>query len=101
MVQTNAFNQYCIDCKRNVSDYCSITFGIFICGLCAHQHKIQLGKPISDVKAIRGENWTEGELQYFLEGGNQAFFDYLKKYNLEHAAIYPKYSCYPTKYYGK
>ena len=53
------------------------------------------------MKAIRGEAWTEQELQYFLEGGNQAFFDYLKKYNLEHAAIYPKYSCYPTTYYGK
>jgi hypothetical protein len=103
LVQNNAFNQYCIDCKKNVSDTCSLSFGIFLCSICAHQHRVQLGKDISNVKSIMGENWNPFELQYFLDGigGNQPFFEYMKKYHLEHAAIYHKYTAYPTRYYGQ
>ena len=35
LVQEDNFNAFCIDCQRNRSSHCNVTYGTFICQECA------------------------------------------------------------------
>ena len=38
-IQTkNAFNKYCIDCKKNATTHAIIWLGTFVCESCANMH---------------------------------------------------------------
>ena len=37
-VGEDQFNAFCVDCQRNKSSHCNVTFSTFICGECAAKH---------------------------------------------------------------
>jgi len=59
MLESDAYNTYCVDCKLNISECCSLTFGIFICYKCAIDHQNLLGPGISFIKTLVSSEWDE------------------------------------------
>ena len=35
LVGTDQFNAFCVDCQKNKTTHCNITFGVFVCEDCA------------------------------------------------------------------
>ena len=83
ILQSDPFNAYCLDCKENLADHASLTFGLFICGGCANKHKVELGLERSYIKSVFNENWDEYQLKIMELGGNKAFFEFIKYYGIE------------------
>ena len=32
------FNKYCIDCKKNLTEYCVLPYGSYVCKACVEKH---------------------------------------------------------------
>jgi hypothetical protein len=93
---------YCLDCKKNNSEFASITFGVFICGECAKIHQQEVGRNNSFVKSLYHESWDEYQLKFLQPGigGNKAYYEFLKQYSLEHEGnLTFKYTNKAAQYY--
>ena len=102
MIKNNAYNVYCVDCKKNQSTHVSFFFGVFICADCAVIHRAELGMDKSYVKAIN-EIFDDFQISYFKEGvgGNYSFHEFMKEYKMEAFPIHKKYNSRPAKFYKK
>jgi len=102
IMNSDAYNQYCVDCNINLSEMASTTYGIFICMPCAIKHRDLLGDDTDVIKSVRNDHWSTQELKSFLEGtgGNKAFFDYMKGFNLEKTDIGTKFKGPVALYYA-
>jgi len=82
-------------------EFCSLTYGIFLCEACAKRHKDLL--PHSDsLKKLHDNDWTEEQMKYFMagNGGNWEFIDFMSKHSLNDKPIYEKYGSEEAKYYA-
>jgi len=52
---------------------------------------------------LKEDDWTEQETLYFVDGngGNKAFFEFMKKYGMEGERTQTKYCSYAATYYAK
>jgi len=55
LLNTDAFNKFCVDCHHNLSTHASITYGIFICANCAEIHRVAFGQSKAQIKDIFNE----------------------------------------------
>ena len=90
-VQEDQFNAFCIDCQRNKSSHCNVTFGTFICGECAQKHAQIYPMFSSYIKPLFQESWDGFQLRMVAIGGNKRFFEFLREYGKERDAIEKKY----------
>ena len=84
-------NMFCIDCKSNLADYASLTFGIYICSECANTHVNFLGMSRSFVKSLFKEPWDEYEIKFMENGGNHPFMLFMHQYGIKCKVVYKKY----------
>jgi recombinational DNA repair protein (RecF pathway) len=84
MQKKNAYNKYCIDCKKEQTTHVAIYLGTFICANCAELHKqfSQQKKLRCQIKAIAGEQWDDYQLKSIQVGGNESLFKILKEYQI-------------------
>jgi len=94
-------NSKCADCRACKAKYASLTFGVFLCEGCANQHKTLLTNDY--IKNLKKDEWTNDEIQIFLDvnGGNDNFLEFMRKYDLADRDISTKYKSYPAEYYSK
>ena len=85
-IQTkNAFNKYCIDCKKNATTHALIWLGTFVCESCADMHLDMLPNGCMSktyIKKTKDEHWDDYHLRSIQLGGNKPFFDILKEYDI-------------------
>ena len=62
LLNSDAYNKYCVDCHHNLSTHASITYGTFVCATCAHIHKLAFGMSKSYVKDVFNEHWDDYQL---------------------------------------
>jgi len=39
MITEDRYNAWCVDCQRNRSSHCNVSFGTFLCSDCAAIHR--------------------------------------------------------------
>lgn len=82
----NAFNKYCIDCKKNATTHALIWLGTFVCETCANMHLDHLPNGCMSrtyVKKVAEEHWDDYHLRSVQLGGNKPLFDILKEYQIQ------------------
>jgi hypothetical protein len=92
MLENDAYNTYCVDCKINISECCSLTFGIFICHGCALDHQKLLGAGISFLKSLASAEWDDYLLKFMINGGNKLFYEFINNYKIGGKTIAEKYN---------
>lgn len=81
VLQGQTDNQYCFDCGAADAEATSVNNGIFICMKCHDQHK-PLGDNVSKVKVPSMDSWTNTEIQFLWNGGNNKLREFLEGYYL-------------------
>lgn len=99
MLENDAYNTYCVDCKINLSECCSLNFGIFICHPCALEHQKLLGAGISFLKSLASAEWDDYLLRFMLYGGNKLFYEFLNRYKLDGKPLVDKYKHVALQWY--
>jgi len=101
-ILADPFNKYCLDCKQKEVSFASVTFGIYICDVCAQAHKEKFGMAGSYVKNLYYEAWDDYQMSFFIPGvgGSKPFYDFMKTYDLHNDTIQDKYSSKPAQYYA-
>ena len=79
-IQDDRYNAFCIDCQRNRSSHCNISFGTFLCSDCAMMHKRTFAAHECYIKQIFSESWDTFQVRIVEVGGNKRFFDFLQDY---------------------
>lgn len=101
-ISEDRYNAFCIDCQRNRSDHCNVTFGTFICGECAGKHEAAFPMFMSYVKPCNtSQAWDTFQINMIKIGGNQRFFDFLKEYGKERDELAKKYATSAAQYYRR
>ncbi|CDW85716.1 arf1-directed gtpase-activating [Stylonychia lemnae] len=101
MLTHDPYNAYCVDCKVNLSDHASITFGIFLCYECANKHRSILGQDQSFIKSLYNESWDDYSMKFMLLGGNKKFYDFISQYDTQNREIKIKYLHRSAQYHQK
>ncbi|KAL9654501.1 hypothetical protein ABK040_010521 [Willaertia magna] len=76
--QLSKYNLECADCTELRPDWCSTTFGTFICLRCSGIHR-SLGTHITFVKSMEMDKWEEKHIQNMCLLGNERarqYFEY-------------------------
>lgn len=74
-------NTDCCDCGAPFPTHASITFGVFLCELCAEEHKKELGMEESFIKSLDAY-WYGFQLKFVSPGvgGNKPFLEHMKQH---------------------
>jgi len=90
----------CADCGMEGTDWASISFGVYLCHVCAGEHQ-RLGVCLSVVKRLDdGWGWSWQEFEHLRLGGNDAFRGCLAGYPVVQAAPYmERYTSRFAEYY--
>lgn len=77
-------NRLCADCSSPLSNqqmiYGSLTYGVWLCHICAHIHQKILLNPNSNIKSTT-EQWDEMEIQHMVKlGSNIHINEHLERY---------------------
>ena len=97
----NPFNKFCVDCTKNESTHCNVSYGTFICETCASIHLDAFGMDKSYVKSIFHDLWDSYQMKIVTVGGNQPFWDFLKEYQSEQKPLLTKYHTSEAGYYKR
>lgn len=87
LVTNNQFNAYCIDCYQRQSTHANISYGTFICEVCAQIHLTMFGMQKHYIKEIFYEFWDPHQLNVATRGGNKYFFEHCKRIGMEGQGI--------------
>merc|ERR1712217_583499 len=92
----------CVDCGGAGADWASVSFGTYLCRVCALEHQ-RLGVRLSLVKQLNdGWGWVLPDLQYLSSGGNSRFRASLEKYPvLQTMPVMEKYASRFAEYYRR
>ncbi|OMJ73482.1 hypothetical protein SteCoe_27815 [Stentor coeruleus] len=91
-------NSRCVDCAVEPTEFASLTYGIFLCKLCADKH-VRLGEKTSLVKSL-SEDWIKEDVDMMKAGGNSKFILFLNGYNIPtYSEIVYKYNTAAAKFY--
>jgi len=103
LINADEYNKFCVDCLHTASTHANINFGTFICENCAHTHRQTFGMSKSYVKTLFTEQWDDYQLSSMsIEiGGNKAFFEILKEFNINTLPIDEKYVHPVAKFYSR
>ena len=101
MISEDRYNAWCIDCQRNRSSHCNVTFGTFVCTDCANTHRETYPMHECYIKPIFGECWDTFQIRVVEVGGNKRFFDFLAEYQKERDIISAKYCSNSANYYRR
>ena len=95
VIQCMEGNQICADCFTNESKFVNLSFGVFLCGTCAYNHKLVFIDMPERLKSLDFNSFTNCEVNIVSLGGNKsfnAFLDYYginaKETNLENKYLY-------------
>ena len=86
-------NKLCFDCNVKSCQWASINNGIFLCTNCSGIHR-GLGVDKSYIRSILWDNWTENQLEFMKQGGNNTLKEFLVNYPYDIKQITPE------KFYG-
>lgn len=98
---SNAFNKYCIDCKKRKTTHFIVYLGIFVCLDCATDHS-QLSKFQNSQEYIKDcskEQWDDWQLRSVQMGSNKKLFDLFKEYDINEMELVKKYTQPAVKWY--
>lgn len=90
-------NFACIDCQNNQTTHISLSHGTFICSSCASIHE-SLFPDLSKIKSDQ-EHFSDFDLKFLTSGGNKAFYEFLKYYNIQSSPIQQKYHTKAVYFY--
>jgi len=76
-----AMNNTCFDCGQTDPQWVSVSHGILICFKCSGDHR-SFGTHISVVKSTYLDEWTIKNLDKLRNGGNQAFINLFKSFDI-------------------
>ena len=82
MIETDPFNYYCVDCKQRQTTHASLSYGIFICDLCAAKHQTELGPEVSCVIPLFTVPWDDYMIKFMNQGGNRTFHNFIVPYQI-------------------
>ena len=92
-------NTTCFDCGTENPKWASINLGITLCLKCAGIHR-GFGLNISTIRSLQVDSWTEKQVKYLSQGGNQRFKNFLSEYKIEpSSSVELKYKSKATEYY--
>ncbi|MES1920280.1 hypothetical protein MHBO_001968, partial [Bonamia ostreae] len=72
-------NKKCFDCGSNDPNWCSVTYGIFICVQCSAKHR-NMGVHTSFVKSIQFDKWKPQHIKRLIAGGNEKAEMFFRKH---------------------
>jgi hypothetical protein len=98
-----AEDQCCAECSRPGSDWASVSFGIFLCSLCADDVHRPLGPRKSLLRPLNdGWGWSLLDLAPLRLGGNSAFRESLDSFpTVRGLSAVEKYSTRFAEYYRR
>lgn len=82
-------NDRCFDCNcndPNELNWASIPHGTILCDECSIEHMEYVGE--SDILSFTDLDWKIHEIVALLEGGNDAFLNYLAKFSCVHGELF-------------
>lgn len=93
-------NLKCVDCGADDYEWCSLSFGVFVCLVCAGFHR-SLGTHITTVRSMKLDSISSYQLDIIRHGGNHKFREYLRtcRYVSETTPIEEKYVTPEVLYY--
>ena len=92
-------NTVCFDCGTENPKWASINIGILLCLKCAGIHR-GFGLQISTIRSLQVDSWTEKQVKYLSQGGNDRFKNFLSEYKIEPSSSNElKYKSKATEYY--
>ena len=91
-------NGVCFECKMERPKWTSINNGIFICLVCAGQHR-SFGVHVSFVRSLEMDELSDLQRSMLKFGGNRNLHEFLKLYGLENAPFPGRYETKACKLY--
>ena len=92
-------NSKCFDCGADSPKWSSINNGVFLCLKCAGIHR-SFGIKISTIRSLQVDSWTEKQVKYLSQGGNNKFQKFLSEYKIEPSSSFElKYKSNASEYY--
>ena len=92
-------NTVCFDCGTENPKWASINIGIILCLKCAGIHR-GFGLQISTIRSLQVDSWTEKQVKYLSQGGNDRFKNFLSEYKIDPSSSNElKYKSKATEYY--
>ncbi|GFH44553.1 hypothetical protein CTEN210_01027 [Chaetoceros tenuissimus] len=89
VIKSLSGNDRCFDCNcndPNELNWASIPDGTILCDECSIEHMEYVGE--SDILSFTDLDWKIHEIVALLEGGNDAFLNYLAKYSCVHGELF-------------
>ena len=94
-------NSTCCDCGMEKPKWASLNNGVFLCLKCAGIHR-SLGVDISTIRSLQIDSWTDKQILYLTNGGNNKLKQIWDEYGINsNSSVENKYKSKACDYYRK
>ena len=94
-------NSTCCDCGMEKPKWASLNNGVFLCLKCAGIHR-SLGVDISTIRSLQIDSWTDKQILYLTNGGNNKLKNIWEEYGINSSpSVENKYKSKACDYYRK
>jgi ADP-ribosylation factor GTPase-activating protein 1 len=94
-------NSTCCDCGMEKPKWASLNNGVFLCLKCAGIHR-SLGVDISTIRSLQIDSWTDKQILYLTNGGNNKLKQIWEEYGINpKSPVDNKYKSKACDYYRK